>query len=440
MARPSNAGVGARVGIGRIDDDRAQPARIERRGQRQADQPAAQDDHVAFVPWRRVGVAARQGEASSRLTRESARKALWRQYFTGGYHGDRGPAGTEDATSSRTGATRWPIRCAASRAAARARCSSRVGVALAVALVTHSSVDPEPDHRRRRPADQLARRGRRLFQRRCCCCCSGPPRRCSCRWSRSPALRMLRGVDGRPARPRAAGRAAPGVAAARHCARPVRRVRGVGPARRLGRRARPGRGAMASMRLIALIGNPGVEGPLRLSLMALLAIAGLVARLSRARPPARGERGWASRRLRRDPDAIAAKPPRRSRERDAIDEDGAAAPPRSRPAVAVAEPAKPIAAAAALRKDARKGKAAAGPGEPRARRQLRAARRSTCSPRRAEPAQDPDRPRRARAQRAPARKRARGFPRPRRHRRGPPRPGGDDVRARAGERASRRAG
>jgi len=43
-----------------------------------------------------------------------------------------------------------------------------------------------------------------------------------------------------------------------------------------------------------------------------------------------------------------------------LDDDGAAAPPRSRPAVAVTDPSKPIAAAAAARKDPRKGKAAAG--------------------------------------------------------------------------------
>ena len=112
--------------------------------------------------------------------------------------------------------------------------------------------------------------------------------------------------------------------------------------------------------LLALIGNPGVAGPLRLSLMALLTIAGLVlGYLALGLRPE--ERNWASASLRRDPDAIAGKPPRRSRQREAmLDEDGPAAPPRSRPAVAVTDPSKPIAAAAALRKDARKGKAAAG--------------------------------------------------------------------------------
>jgi len=112
--------------------------------------------------------------------------------------------------------------------------------------------------------------------------------------------------------------------------------------------------------LIALIGNPGVAGPLRLSLMALLAIAGLVlGYLALGLRPE--ERDWASASLRRNPDGIAGKPPRRSRQRDAmLDEDSPATPPRSRPAVAVTDPSKPIAAAAALRKDARKGKAAAG--------------------------------------------------------------------------------
>jgi S-DNA-T family DNA segregation ATPase FtsK/SpoIIIE len=110
--------------------------------------------------------------------------------------------------------------------------------------------------------------------------------------------------------------------------------------------------------LVAMIGNPGVEGPLRLSLMALLAIAGLaLGYLALGLRPE--ERDWATSRLRRDPDAIAAKPPRRSRRAASEDDDGVAAPPRSRPAVAVADPAKPI-AAAAQRKDARKGKAAAG--------------------------------------------------------------------------------
>ncbi len=112
--------------------------------------------------------------------------------------------------------------------------------------------------------------------------------------------------------------------------------------------------------LVALIDNPGVEGPLRLSLMALLAISGLALGYFALglRPD---ERGWASFRLRRDPGTIAAKPPRRSRQRDGmLDDDGPAAPPRSRPAVAVSDPAKPIAAAGSLRKDARKGKPAPG--------------------------------------------------------------------------------
>jgi len=106
--------------------------------------------------------------------------------------------------------------------------------------------------------------------------------------------------------------------------------------------------------LIALIGNPAIEGPLRLSLMALLAIGGLMlGYLALGLRPE--ERNWATR-LRRDSDLFAAKPPRRSRQPG----EDVAAPPRSRPAVAVADPARPIAAAAALRKDGtRRGKGGA---------------------------------------------------------------------------------
>ena len=111
--------------------------------------------------------------------------------------------------------------------------------------------------------------------------------------------------------------------------------------------------------LVSLIGNNAIEGPLRLSLMALLAIAGLTLGYL-ALGLREEEREWATAKLRRDPDAIAAKPPRRSRERNTDEGDDGAAPPRSRPAVAVTDPSRPIAAAAAARKDVRKGKSGAG--------------------------------------------------------------------------------
>lgn len=111
--------------------------------------------------------------------------------------------------------------------------------------------------------------------------------------------------------------------------------------------------------LVSLIGNNAIEGPLRLSVIALLAIAGLVLGYL-ALGLRQEEREWATAKLRRGPDAISTKPPRRSRERDAVDDDEGTAPPRSRPAVAVTDPTKPIAAAATARKDVRKGKAAAG--------------------------------------------------------------------------------
>ena len=49
LVRPSNAASSRGAGIGGIDDDRRQAARIERGGERQADQPAAEDDHVRAV-------------------------------------------------------------------------------------------------------------------------------------------------------------------------------------------------------------------------------------------------------------------------------------------------------------------------------------------------------------------------------------------------------
>ncbi|HEU0311028.1 MAG TPA: DNA translocase FtsK 4TM domain-containing protein [Sphingomicrobium sp.] len=105
---------------------------------------------------------------------------------------------------------------------------------------------------------------------------------------------------------------------------------------------------------VKLIGNPAVEGPLRLSLIAILALGGLVVGWFAlgVRPE---ERQWAADKLRRDPTAPAPRP-RRSREEMVDDEDGPASPPRSRPAVAVADPARPIAPAA--KPNPKKGKGA----------------------------------------------------------------------------------
>ncbi|HEX2624961.1 MAG TPA: DNA translocase FtsK 4TM domain-containing protein, partial [Sphingomicrobium sp.] len=106
--------------------------------------------------------------------------------------------------------------------------------------------------------------------------------------------------------------------------------------------------------LIGLIGNPGIEGPLRLSVIAILMLGGLTVGWF-GLGVSDDEKAWASDRLRRDPAAVAARP-RRTQVREFDEEDDAvAAPPRSRPAVAVTEPAS---APAPARNAPRKGKSA----------------------------------------------------------------------------------
>jgi S-DNA-T family DNA segregation ATPase FtsK/SpoIIIE len=105
---------------------------------------------------------------------------------------------------------------------------------------------------------------------------------------------------------------------------------------------------------IAMIGNPAVEGPLHLTLLALLALGGLglawIALSLREE-----ERGWLSGLFRRSADRPV-KPRRTAEEREV--REASALPPRSRPAVAVADPARPI--AAATKPAPRKGKSAMG--------------------------------------------------------------------------------
>jgi DNA segregation ATPase FtsK/SpoIIIE, S-DNA-T family len=104
-------------------------------------------------------------------------------------------------------------------------------------------------------------------------------------------------------------------------------------------------GAHAIDALIGLISNPSVAGPVRLAVVVLIAAGGLaVGWIGLGVRPE--EKEWASSKLRREPGIVAA--PRRTQLRDSGDEDETlAAPPRSRPAVAVADPARPIAAAGA---------------------------------------------------------------------------------------------
>ena len=94
------------------------------------------------------------------------------------------------------------------------------------------------------------------------------------------------------------------------------------------------------------IGNPSIEGPLRLTLLPLFAIAGLVlAWFSLALRP--DEKGWVADWFARGPrDRTPA--PRKTRDERARTN---AAPPRSRPAVAVADPPRPIAAAGGRKSD-----------------------------------------------------------------------------------------
>jgi DNA segregation ATPase FtsK/SpoIIIE, S-DNA-T family len=89
---------------------------------------------------------------------------------------------------------------------------------------------------------------------------------------------------------------------------------------------------------MSLIRNPSIAGPMRLAVLMLLAIAGLMLGYF-ALALNEDERGWLSRLFRRGPRERRARP--RSTQ---IQDEGTmpAAPPRPRPAVAVAEPAKPV--------------------------------------------------------------------------------------------------
>jgi S-DNA-T family DNA segregation ATPase FtsK/SpoIIIE len=106
---------------------------------------------------------------------------------------------------------------------------------------------------------------------------------------------------------------------------------------------------------LELIGNPSIAGPLRLTLLALLAIGGLAV-LWVACAIGADERAWLAGFFRRDPAALPREPKPRRKPREAMN-DAAPAPPRSRPAVAVTESTSGI--APSQRWDAvRKGRAA----------------------------------------------------------------------------------
>ena len=262
-----------------------------------------------------------------------------------------------------------------------------------------------------------------------CCSCSGRPSALFLPLIALAGLRMVRGVDTGPDAAghcwsRRSASALIGIALGLYAGSAVSGLpAGYGGALGLA-------GAYGVDSAVELVGNPSIEGPLRLALMAMLALGGLRHRLARARHPARGEAmgGRAS---------CAATPARR----------------RGRAAAASSEPTMRTASrrrhARARRSPSptRRGRslpaAKAGPKKGKARCPARPAwrwatitscRRSTCWPPPPEKPKGTDRPRRAGAQCAAARERARGFPRPRRHRRGPPRPGRHHVRAGAGQR------
>jgi len=96
--------------------------------------------------------------------------------------------------------------------------------------------------------------------------------------------------------------------------------------------------AQAILAGLALIGDPQIEGPARLTLLGLLAVGGLIlGYLALALRPE--ERAWVAGLFRRDRSERVAAAPRITERRE---ERSSAEPPRSRPAVAVAEPAKPV--------------------------------------------------------------------------------------------------
>jgi len=96
------------------------------------------------------------------------------------------------------------------------------------------------------------------------------------------------------------------------------------------------------------IGDPNIEGPLRMALMALFAVGGLLLAWF-ALGLREEEKGWISGLFHRNPDRPVGPPRKTVEEREA--RDSAATPPRPRPAVAVAEPARPVAPAIARKGD-----------------------------------------------------------------------------------------
>ena len=216
-----------------------------------------------------------------------------------------------------------------------------LSIALAVALVTHSSTDPSLSTAAGGPpTNWVGSFG--AYASDALLFLFGPSAALFLPLVALVGLRMVRGVDtGRMRRAllvAAIGVALIGIALGLYAGSAVSGLpAGYGGALGLA-------GAYGIESAVRLIGNPAIEGPLRLALMAILALAGFaVGWLSLGIRPE--EKQWASDKLRRDRSDPLPRP-RRSRDELADDEDIVATPPRSRPAVAVADPARPIAPAA----------------------------------------------------------------------------------------------
>ena len=215
-----------------------------------------------------------------------------------------------------------------------------LSVALAVALVTHSSVDPSfTTAAGGPPTNWLGSFG--AYASDALLFLFGPAAGLFLPLVALIGLRMIRGVDTGSMRRAllvaAVGVALIGVALGLYAGSAVSGLpAGYGGALGLA-------GAYGVDAAVRLVDSPSIEGPLRLALMAILVLAGFVIGwLALAIRPE--ERQWAAEKLRRDISPVPK--PRRSREAMADPEDGFATPPRSRPAVAVADPARPIAPAA----------------------------------------------------------------------------------------------
>jgi S-DNA-T family DNA segregation ATPase FtsK/SpoIIIE len=227
-----------------------------------------------------------------------------------------------------------------------------LSVALGVALITHSSVDPSfTTAAGGPPTNWLGSFG--AYASDALLFLFGPAAGLFLPLVALIGLRMVRGVDTgsmkRALLVAAVGVALIGIALGLYAGNAVSGLpAGYGGALGLA-------GAYGVDAAVRLVGNPSIEGPLRLALMAILVLAGFVIGwLALAIRPE--ERQWAAEKLRRD---ISPAPrPRRSHEAMADPDDGFATPPRSRPAVAVADPARPIAPAA--KAGTKRGKALPG--------------------------------------------------------------------------------